>query len=251
MDANTAMRVPSTMRALPPCAASQLLRRCGGVMPLFIAILGFFLIKNRQVQFLIIGLVVSFVIFSVVFTYHIHTHPYYHIQLFPIVGLCLAPAIVGIVQSLRQTAGKFWWAPVVGVFLFASYIGYREVRGGLYQNHLEDPAVAWEIGEAIGHSPRTVYVAYYYGVPLEYYGEFGGAAWPVRIEHEFYRRPGEVELSVQERIAGLRFAPEYFVITHFDLFHRHHQDLQTYLDKNCEVLAQTDYYLIYSSCQSL
>ena len=29
-----AMRVPSTMRAAPACAASQLFRRCGLVMPL-------------------------------------------------------------------------------------------------------------------------------------------------------------------------------------------------------------------------
>ena len=36
IDANTAMRVPSTMRAAPLCAASQLFRRCAGVMPLCI-----------------------------------------------------------------------------------------------------------------------------------------------------------------------------------------------------------------------
>jgi hypothetical protein len=30
------MRVPSTMRAVPLCAASQLFRRCGFVMPLCI-----------------------------------------------------------------------------------------------------------------------------------------------------------------------------------------------------------------------
>jgi hypothetical protein len=94
-------------------------------------------------------------------------------------------------------------------------------------------------------------VSFYYGLPLEYYGEFGGAPWPVRIEDEFYRRPGEMELSVQERIAGLGFEPEYFVITHFDLFHRHHQDLQAYLGENCEVLAQTENYLIYNSCRHL
>src|SRR5688500_5545620 len=48
--------------------------------PLFLAILGFFLLRNRKVQFLIIGLAVSFVVFSVTFTYHINTHPYYHIR---------------------------------------------------------------------------------------------------------------------------------------------------------------------------
>jgi hypothetical protein len=219
-------------------------------MPLFLTLLGFFLIKNRKLQYLIVGLAVSFVVFSVVFTYHIHTHPYYHIQLFPIIGLCLAPSIISIVQPLRQAAGRFWWAPVVGVFLFASYIGYREVRGNLYQTHLEDPTMAWEIGEAIGHSPHTVYVAYYYGIPLEYYGEFGGAPWPVRIEDEFYRRPDEQEASVQQRMNALGFVPEYFVITHFDLFNRKHQDLQIYLDANCNVVARTDLYLIYGPCQS-
>jgi hypothetical protein len=94
-------------------------------------------------------------------------------------------------------------------------------------------------------------VAFYDGLPLEYYGEFGGAAWPVRIEDEFYRRPGEVELSVEERIAGLGFEPEYFVITHFDLFNRKHQDLQAYLIDNCFPVEETESYLIYGDCVSV
>ena len=218
-------------------------------MPLFLAIFGFFLLRNRKVQYLALGLALSFLVFSVAFTYHIHTHPYYHIQLFPIVGLCLAPVIVSVVQSLKQATGKFWWMPVVGAFLFAAYVGYREVRNSLYQTRLEDPAVAREIGEIVRHSSRAVYVAFYYGIPLEYYGEFGGAPWPVRIEDEFYRRPGEAELTVQERIDGLGFIPEYYVITHFDLYNRKHQDLGTYLENHCSVLAETDAYLIYSSCK--
>ncbi len=92
-------------------------------------------------------------------------------------------------------------------------------------------------------------MAFYYGIPLVYYGEFGGAAWPVRIEDEFYRRPGEKELSVEDRIAGLGFEPEYFVITHFDLFERKHQDLQAYLIDNCLPLKATEAYLIYANCE--
>jgi hypothetical protein len=217
-------------------------------MPLFLAILGFFILRNRKVQFLTLGLAVSFLVFSVAFTYHIHTHPYYHIQLFPIIGLCMAPVIVSVGQSLRQAIGKFWWMPVVVAFLFAAYVGYSEVRNGLYRTHLENPAVAREIGKIIQHSSRTVYVAFYYGIPLEYYGEFAGAPWPVAIEDEFYRRQGERELSVQERIDGLGFVPQYYVITHFDLYSRKHQDLQAYLENNCAVLKETDAYLIYANC---
>lgn len=218
--------------------------------PLVLAIIGFFLLRNKNVRYLIVGLVVGFVLFSLAFTYHIHTHPYYHIQLFPIVGLCLAPTVISIMKSLMQTTGKTWWVPIVSILLLTFYLAYREVRDSLYRVRLEDPTLAWEIGEMIHHSPRTVYVAFYYGVPLEYYGEFGGAPWPVRIEDEFYRRPSEQELSIEERLDQLSFVPEYYVITHFDLFRRQHQDLQIFLDENCTILAQTDRYLIYGSCQN-
>ncbi|MEO8354720.1 MAG: glycosyltransferase family 39 protein [Chloroflexota bacterium] len=217
--------------------------------PLLLAIIGFFLLRNNKVQYLVLGLAVGFVLFTLAFTYHIHTHPYYHIQLFPIVGLCLGAITVSLAKSVVQSSGRIWWLPMAATILLASYFGYREVRDSRYQSHLEDPAVAWEIGELIHHSPRTVYVAYYYGLPLEYYGEFGGAPWPVGIEDDFYRRPGEKELSVTQRIDALGFAPEYFVVTQFSLYNRKHQDLKAYLEENCVPLMQKEQYLIYSSCK--
>jgi hypothetical protein len=116
---------------------------------------------------------------------------------------------------------------------------------------MEDPKLAWQIGESIAHSPNTVFVSRYYGLPLEYYGEFGGVPWPVRIEDPFYRRPDARELSVQERIDELGFKPDYFVITHFDLYQRKHQDLETYLERACSTRLETTDYLIYSHCQTL
>jgi hypothetical protein len=94
-------------------------------------------------------------------------------------------------------------------------------------------------------------VSRHYGLPLEYYGEFGGAPWPVRIEDPFYRRPGEQEQSVQERIDQLGFKPDYFVITHFDLYRRKHQDLETYLKSACSTRWETTEFLIYSQCQTI
>jgi hypothetical protein len=116
---------------------------------------------------------------------------------------------------------------------------------------MDDPRTARQIGEIIGHSPRTVFVSRHYGIPLEYYGEFGGAPWPVRIEDSFYRPSGAREQSVQERIDQLGFEPDYFVITHFDLYERKHQDLQVYLESNCAPVAETNAYLIYTNCKGL
>ena len=40
------------------------------------------------------------------------------------------------------------------------------------------------------------------------------------------------------------------MITHFDLFERKHQDLKSYLNASCTLIAEEDQYLIYGSCSS-
>ena len=222
-----------------------------GIAFLIAAIIGFFLLRNQIARSLIIGLAISYFIFGLAFTYHIHTHPYYHIQLFPIVGICAGACLRSISHTLRNPSGKLWLVPVILSLSIALYFSYRTVRNSLYQGRMEDPKLAWQIGESIAHSPNTVFVSRYYGLPLEYYGEFGGAPWPVRIEDPFYRQPGAHELSVQERIDELGFKPDYFVITHFDLYQRKHQDLETYLERACFTRLETTDYLIFSHCQTL
>jgi hypothetical protein len=220
-----------------------------GFTALLVAIIGFFFLRSKAAQNMIIGLAVGYGIFGIAFTYHIHTHPYYHIQLFPIVGLCIAPLLLEILQALRRSQEKLWWMPLCAVLFISLYTSYRQVRDVLYQTRMESPVVAEEIGEIVHHSPHTVFVSSYYGLALEYYGEFGGAPWPVRIEDSFYRRPGERELSVIERLNGFGFLPDYFVITNFDLYNRKHQDLKQYLEHDCSLLTDTEQYLIYSKCK--
>ena len=221
-------------------------------LPFFLlAILGYFFLHNTTARYLAIGLAVGYFIFGLFFTFHTHTHPYYQIQIFPLICICIAPILFEITVSVKKSAGSYWWVPLSIILLIAIYSSWKDVRSTLYTPIYEDPSLAWRIGEEVGHSPHTVFVAYHYGMPLEYYGEFTGAPWPVSIDDLFYRRPDARELSVQERIAGLGFEPEYFVITHFDLFHRHHQDLKTYLEESCTNIAQTDQYLIYGSCRIL
>jgi hypothetical protein len=222
-----------------------------GAALLITAIIGFFLLQNRTARSLMIGLAISYLVFGVIFTYHIHTHPYYHIQLFPVIGICAATCLASMVRALRNSSGKLWPVPVILSLLISLYFAYRTERASLYQARMEDPQVASKIGELIGHNPRTVFVSRYYGVPLEYYGEFGGAPWPVRIEDPFYRQPGAKAQSVQERIDELGFVPDYFVITHFDLYTRKHQDLQAYLETNCAQVAEENAYLIYTSCRDM
>jgi 4-amino-4-deoxy-L-arabinose transferase-like glycosyltransferase len=221
-----------------------------GFAPLVLAGFGFFLLEQDRARRLVIALLASFLLFSVAFTYHIHTHPYYHIQLIPIVGLCMAAMVLRMVDAVRQAAPRYWWIPAAAGVILAVFVGFQQVRASLYTFRFEDPGVAQSVGEIVNHSPHTVYVAYYYGLPLVYYGEFGGAPWPVRIEDQFYRAPGSRELSVEERLAQFTFEPQYFVITDFDQYYRRHPDLREYLNANCQVEAQTDQYLVFSTCKA-
>lgn len=223
-----------------------------GAAFLIAALIGFFLLPKRTARSLMIGLAISYFIFGVAFTYHIHTHPYYHIQIFPIIAICVAACLAGIVRSLQNSPGKVWPPLIILSLSISLYFAYRTERASIYQVRVEpDPKTAWKIGEIIGHSPHTVFVSRHYGLPLEYYGEFGGAPWPVGIEDPFYRQPGAHERSVQERIDELGFRPEYFVITHFDLYQRKHQDLESYLESTCFTRLETPDYLIFSHCQTL
>ena len=229
----------------------QLGTNVAGTAFLIAAIIGFFLLSNRTARSLIIGLAISYIIFGVAFTYHIHTHPYYHIQLFPIIAICAATCITSMVNVLRNSSGKLWPVPVILSVSINLYFAYHTERDSLYQGRMEDPRTAWTIGEVIGHDPHTVFVSRYYGVPLEYYGEFGGAPWPVRIEDPFYRQPGAQEQSIQERINHLGFLPDYFVITDFDQYRGLDQDLEFYLERACSARLEATDYLIYSHCQTL
>jgi hypothetical protein len=222
-----------------------------GLTAVIAALLGFIFLRKNVTRSLILGLLFGYFIFGMVFSFHVSTHPYYHIQLFPIIAICVSVFLVHIGNTLKKSLGKNWWALAIAIFLFVIYFSHREVRDSLYTQVFEDPNIAAEIGEIIDHNPQTVFVAYHYGVPLVYYGEFSGAPWPVRIDDPFYRPPSEKERSVQERLDSLSFEPEYFVITNFDRYYRKHQDLRAHLEENCLIYAQQDQYLIYNSCQPL
>lgn len=215
------------------------------------AVLGFFLLQKRIAIWVVSGLLIAYFFFGLFFTFHIYTHPYYHLQIIPIVGISAAPLFVGLATSLKKSLNKFWLAPAIAVFLIGLYFSHSEVRNSLYKTTFENPTLAREIGDSINHNARTVFVAYHYGLPLEYYGEFSGAPWPVRIDDPFLRSPNEKERTVQERLNALGFMPEKFVITQFDMFYRIHQDLQGYLEEYCILESRTDQYMIYSSCKSI
>lgn len=221
-----------------------------GHFGMIMALLGFLFLRKSLARTLVISLTTGYFIFGLVFNFHIMTHSYYHIQIFPLISISASVFAVAIASTLTHVWNGYAWVVIGLVLLLGLDFSYKEVRKSLYGPVFEPPNVAREIGEIIKHSPHVVTDAYEYGLPLAYYGEFSGTWWPESIEEPIYRHPNSKQLSVQGRIDSFGFQPEYFVITNFGRFARYHQDLKTYLEENCTVLARTDDYLVYAHCHA-
>jgi 4-amino-4-deoxy-L-arabinose transferase-like glycosyltransferase len=217
---------------------------------LIAALLGVSLLPRGLPRALVAGLGIGYIAFGLVFTMHIHTHGYYQAQLIPIVALAFSPLVTLVINRIEQLSNEWYrWLPVIGAILLAGVLSVREVRQKLaVTQYFESAAIAREIGEAVHHGSRTVYLSPFYGLPLQYYGELSGAYWFRKESYYLYRRPGDRERSIQERLDALGFVPEYFVVTHFTEYAAYHLDLKDYLDQNCSLLVARDRYQIYHLC---
>ena len=221
-----------------------------GVIPLAIALVGVPLMPHGLPRTLLVGLWTGYVIFCLVFTYHIRFAGHYHLQLVVVIALSVGPVMALLINRLTHFSDKwYWWIPIIGAILLAMAFSIREMRHKLASFlYFESKQVSQEIGEIVGHSMRTVHIASYYGTPLEYYAELSGTYWPRSVSDTdralgFYR-----ERSVEERLDSLGYTPEFFIITNFNEYENYHDDLNLYLVENCQVFAKTDQYLIYDSC---
>lgn len=220
-----------------------------GHTALIAALLGVPMLRRGFTRALVVGLGIGYIVFGLAFTMHIHTHGYYHAQLIPIVAFAFGPVVTLIANRLKQNSDRWYWRlAVVGALVLAVFFSFLEVRSRVGAQVFESVETAKRIGEIVNHSSRVVYLARYYGLPLQYNGELSGAYWPRKITYWFYRRADERELSIGKRLDALGFSPEYFVITDFAEFDEHHTDLKEYLVGNCSLVAESRQYLIYEAC---
>lgn len=234
-----------------------------GAFPIVLAAIGFGLGSKNSFRPVILGLAIGYLLLCLVFTYHVRISGHYHLQLAIPIAICLGLAINQLVQRLNENtrsrtasvAGLTVAGAVMTVFaLDASVQSMRSNRP------IVAPSVAKQVGEAVNHSDRVVYISQYYGVPLEYYGRLSGWYWPRSQSSAERAKHGRAarERSIEERLANLGsavgkasadFTPEYFVVTDFREY-RHHRDLEAYLSRECRQRLEGEGYLIYTECRA-
>ena len=221
-----------------------------GLAPLLAAFIGIPMTPKRALRAMLIGLWGGYIIFCLVFTYHIRYAGYYHIQLIPIVALSFAPIVPVLTRHINRLNNRWYWSLFYIAAIFLLFLlNFREINNSIRSTaDIERKEVAEEIGEIVHHSARTVYIASYYGRPLEYYAELTGTYWPRSVSDTDSVMGRNQVLSVEERLEKLGFVPEYFVITAMKEYYTHHYDLKGYLNENCQLVKESDQFIIYTSC---
>jgi 4-amino-4-deoxy-L-arabinose transferase-like glycosyltransferase len=213
------------------------------------ALLGVLLVPAGRYRVFILGLWMSYVVYGVVFTYHIHTHDYYQLPFIPIVALSLGPLVAMILSHFVQLNARWPRRVIVsGILLLAIFLNI-----GLYLRERQElpdfgreVQLAAEIGAAVAHSPSTLFLAHHYGRVLQYHGEISGEPWPIRADFRSEKLIGKPELSVEERfdLLSAEYHPEYFIVTEFQEFEAQ-ADLKEYLTVRFPILNETKDYIIF------
>jgi 4-amino-4-deoxy-L-arabinose transferase-like glycosyltransferase len=187
----------------------------GGAIVLLAALFGALLSRSGTLKALIVGLCGGYFLLGLVFTYHIHTHSYYSLQLIPVVALLLGSLWDAVGRWLARPDHSYYrQAAVLILCILAVAVGAVEhrktvldmaqrIRGENFQrqsvvqaltaDYDARTAVYREIGEATDHSRRTLYVAPALGYPLLYHGRLDGAYWPATDDVQWWQSDEKIE----------------------------------------------------------
>jgi hypothetical protein len=207
------------------------------------ALIGVLLLRPGLPKALLAGLWGGYLLFGLVFTYHIHTHGYYSLQLIPVIALSLGPVWDRAVGYIGQRDQQFYRrAVVLGLVVLAvgfavveqrtTILGIVNQAGGRapFPGKYEGSALIAdydaraktyrEIGEITGNSSGTIFAAPDFGYPLLYHGQIDGEYWPTPDMMAWWQSRGRTEVHLEGATSRRELfdnwysqnSPEYFIV---------------------------------------
>jgi len=214
---------------------------------LIAALAGSVLFRPGTPRTAIIGLWVGYVLFGLVFPYHMHTHNYYQLQLLPIVALGVAPIGEHVLRDLVGVRPAWLGRLALAALVLALTCFSRLMTPYMAEKrYVDEVADAEKIGQLVRHSTRAIFLSYHYGNALSYHGRIAGLYWPSTQDLRVYRMEGRPPEDVASRLARLREpnGADYFIVTDLGELDRQ-SDLKEFLTGRYPKLAQTERYVVF------
>jgi hypothetical protein len=213
-----------------------------GLTVLLLALIGV-LIARPRARALLFGLFLGYFVYGLTLPYQMYTHNYYHLQLIPLLGLALVPAVVPLLDKVWEQGRAVRLAGLLVLLAglgFASFTAFSALRA---EDFRAQPAYWQEIGAQLPRDGKTVALTPDYGYRLLYYGWRKVTLWPNRGEinlSQLRGREKEFEDFFNKRIAG----KSYFLISSLKQFNEQ-ADLKAALTTGYPVYAEGDGYIIF------
>lgn len=215
-----------------------------------LAVAGVWFAQTRRTRAFLAGAGIGYLVYGMVFSYHIHTHDYYQLPLIPIVGLGLGVTVEAAVRRVRRIQLP---RPAAAVALAVAVLfGAVVLSSGVRAARREAPpavrlelALAPEVGKLVGHSTRTVMLSHDYGLRLSYAGNLGGSSWPQGPDVLFMALQGLEIPTAAEMFTELTSRADWFVVTAMEEFGRQ-PALQRLLACRARLVAVGEGYRLYN-----
>ena len=211
------------------------------------AVLGLVLSPRGLPRSLLVGLWAGYLAVGIVFPYHMSTHDYYHLQLIPIIALCLGSLAALVGRQRFSPRGLLAARLAAGLALaLAAALSLRALQVRVAA--CDSAALvhrAQEIGTIVGHTTESILLDRDYGKAVAYHGEFSGLPWPHWYEISSSLEQGRQEPPAAQRLRNLiaDIGADYFIVTdpgEMEL----QRDLRDLL-RTCPVLARGEHYVIF------
>jgi Dolichyl-phosphate-mannose-protein mannosyltransferase len=214
-----------------------------GLLVFLGAVLGVILLRPGLPRALMVGMWGGYILFGLVFTYHIHTHDYYSLQFVPVIALSLGSLWDAMERHTARPDRRYLrriglLGLIIFVVLSALVEQHSTIEGIAYQASGEKPfpgrlkgtaliadyqarAETYKnIGDIVGHSSSTIYSAPDFGAPLRYYGRIDGEYWPTPGMLAWWRSRGRESKQLGGASSRRELfdqwyseaSPEYFIV---------------------------------------
>ncbi len=215
-----------------------------GGAAIMLGLLGLFLVRERSVRSLLIGLWAAYILFGLYFDYHIATHDYYQEPFIPLVALSLAPVADWLMSRLAEMTAARWTRVAASfVLLYGVLATVWDVRSQLKAVDYRPQAAMWaEIGAIFDHGSGVVALTQDYGGRLAYWGWQNAIIWPNSGDIDYHDVRG-ASFKFSQTFRNLTQGKHYFLVTDFAELERQPQ-LQQQL-AGFSVYQQGDGFVIY------
>jgi hypothetical protein len=220
--------------------------RVAGLIPIILALLGFFLFSGGRRRIYLTGLWGSYIVFAFIFAYYFMTHDYYHITLIPIVGLSIAPLGELIFRRL-ESLNPGWPARVAIAILLLLGMAANlwNIRQLFHKADYRPQAAMLEhMGEIIDQNVSIVALTSDYGYPLFYYSWLSFSYWPYTGDIALRELAGMPAPDFASEFEEMTAGKQYFLITDLDELNKQ-PDLRDFLANRYSIFNQGDGYIIY------